>query len=415
MTNEEEHDDALSPQPQRRRKLRVLILSMGGERRRILEDLFASSVVSESWEPPTFCPGVPSRELRTRALLWQHLKSAGILPPAEWEFVEEYEHHHPQKDEDAYSQVPIDPLRRGNAQDVAVPYAVEFWRKAKTINRGRSVLACALAHLRALRQLTHEHFDVLLEDNVRFAVRDVAQRIWDCIDATTANSETTATPCHMRYYGWLGSQPNVHWIYSTYIPRCNEQRDQPAIMVPCPIPSDIVDPATTTSSSSKTKDLSQPGGSNPVWGAYAYWISPQAYQVLIETLQRDVGALLWKSKRMRYYQVKPIDKVIPRILRAHFDNDPACIQIPVRPAFFRAPMLTSQIHTQWDAAFCRSTTDQLQWSGGGLQWTDLGLTETEQRVVAHARSTDWTEWCTPVQLLTLPAKNPSDDISVSMG
>ena len=137
----------------------------------------------------------------------------------------------------------------------------------------------------------------------------------------------------------------------------------------------------------KDKDLSKPGG-NPVWGTYAYWISREAYEVIMDTLRKDVGAILWKSKRMRYYHVKPIDKIVPRLTRAAFGA--AAVQIPIHPAFFRAPMLTSKIHTQWDPEFCKSTAYQLHQTG--LSWSDLSLTETERCVVSHAEETG--EWLT---------------------
>jgi hypothetical protein len=62
-------------------------------------------------------------------------------------------------------------------------YSVELWKKAKNVNRGRSVLACTFAHLIALKKLVAEDFDVLLEDNVRVPVDECADRIWDSMDA----------------------------------------------------------------------------------------------------------------------------------------------------------------------------------------------------------------------------------------
>jgi hypothetical protein len=135
----------------------------------------------------------------------------------------------------------------------------------------------------------------------------------------------------------------------------------------------------------------KPGG-NPVWGAYAYWISPEGYQSLLDRLRKDVGAMLWRGKRMRYYSVKPIDKILPRLTMAAFGND--SVHIPTHPAFFRAPMLTSKIHTQWDPEFCKSTEYQLRHCG--LDWTDLWLSEKERAVVAHRIETG--EWLTPTAL-----------------
>jgi hypothetical protein len=68
-------------------------------------------------------------------------------------------------------------------------------------------------------------------------------------------------------------------------------------------------------------------------------------------------------------------------------------QVTTQPAFFRAPMLTSHIHTKWDAGFCASTTYLLQQTG--LSWSDLALSETERTVVEHHEAHN--EWLTPSQ------------------
>ena len=101
---------------------------------------------------------------------------------------------------------------------------------------------------------------------------------------------------------------------------CDEEEDDP--------PKDVFDIHAQVTSLSLTSTLPQrtqqkkvpsqpmvtPGGTNLVWGTYAYWISHDAYRIILQTLQNDIGAILWKGKRMRYYHVKPIDKVIPRII-----------------------------------------------------------------------------------------------------
>ena len=79
------------------------------------------------------------------------------------------------------------------------------------------------------------------------------------------------------------------------------------------------------------------------WGAYAYWISAEGYKAIISSLQKDVGSLLWKGKRMRCYQVKPVDKIIPRKVASNFSEGCKHIHVATHPAFFRAPMLTSKL------------------------------------------------------------------------
>ena len=534
--------------------LRILVISMGGPRRAIIEQMFSaftnstssSSSSSSSSSPPlvelTFTEGIPSRELRTRSNLLHHCHRAQLIPPEEYEAYQNFVRSS-QSNEDAndynidtdwtkcFEGIPIDPNRRGSASDRSLPYCVELWRKVKTINRGRSVLACFLAHLIALHKLTSENYDILLEDNVRCNnqnqnddnnFRDqILRMIQSTTTSTTATADhTTKSKCHMRYYGWLGSIPNIHWIYHSYIPQhiahhgnhCDQNGTaipNDLIMVPCPIPSDIEhleqrllhndddDPTTklakilTVEKSSRHDDDDDedtddedppesqhrpihpnhndvslatstlqhpeqphllPGGTNLVWGTYAYWISAEAYQVILSTLRNDIGAMLWKGKRMRYYHVKPIDKVVPRIIRNHFDamdhhNDKnnhetttattttassSAIQIPIRPVFFRAPMLSSNIHTKWDALFCGSTHYQMQlMSSPSLSsllvppttttsssisttpitknlvssYQDVYLSETEQLVVHHAQLHNYSVWMTPSEILAADMKN----------
>jgi hypothetical protein len=352
-----------------------------------------------------------------------------LLPEPEWDALEKaLDNPVYQKDPESFFEclkdVPVTTQgRRGSDYDInGVHYTVELWRKAKTVNRGRAVLACALAHLMALKQLTDEGFDALLEDNVRMPLASVADRLWQTMDAVTEREAATGSPCHMRYYGWLGSIPNVQWIYETHMSR-------DATVVPLPTPQDIeadlaqykerqketdVEKESGTSDTSavngtdesgkteKEEKLQKPGGSNPVFGTYAYWISKDAYEAVMDVLRKDVGALLWRSKRMRYYQVKPIDKILPRQISAAFDG--SAVLIPRAPAFFRAPMLTSKIHAQWDPAFCKSTEYQLQQTG--LTWSGLRLTAVERTVVAHYEACG--AWLTPAQLQD---KNGIDEAS----
>ena len=143
-----------------------------------------------------------------------------------------------------------------------------------------------------------------------------------------------------------------------------------------------------------------------------------------------MGAIVWKGKRQRYYKVKPIDKILPRqILRCATaaaaastatdsperktatDSANAAVRIVSAPCFFRAPMLTSQIHTKWDPSFCNSTEYQLQYttntknrnkneddaaSDDTNPWSKLWLTKTERKIIEHHQSTG--NWLTVKEL-----------------
>lgn len=69
------------------------------------------------------------------------------------------------------------------------------------------------------------------------------------------------------------------------------------------------------------------------------------------------------------------------------------VQLATRPAFFRAPMLTSKIHIKWDPEFCKSTEYQLEMTG--LAWSDLWLSSQERQAVEHRLATG--AWVPPEQ------------------
>jgi hypothetical protein len=258
-------------------------------------------------------------------------------------------------------------------------------------------------------------FDFILEDNVRAFVGmenngkypeevdhnmrntdtsgwscECANRIWDIIEASNASQ----TQCHMRYYGWLGSLPNLSWIYENHIPRSalNDttiQHDAGGCAIfPYPTNEDFeldsivaslksnkgdskaADSPTSTdddqlqSSSAKEHSVPQfstPGGTAAVWGTFAYTVSPAAYHSFINQLQNDVGSLMWKGKKMRAYKCKPIDKLLPRHVKSEYE--PKAVHVPSKVAFVRGPM-TSLLHPQWDAGFRRSTEVQYHLSCG---------------------------------------------------
>ena len=328
------------------------------------------------------------------------------------------------------SLVPISPNRRGSAEDIALPYSMELWRKAKTLNRDRSVFGCALAHLIAMKTLIgdnnneksddlsshHEasHFDFILEDNARAFVGiestascECASRIWDMIE--TSNNATDKP--HLRYYGYLGSKPNLKWLYSQHIPRKSfpdsTGEGDGCKIFPFPTNDDFlldsIDGRSKSSSTrstneteaTETEDLSKgqphfdtPGGT-AIWGMFAYTISPAAYHALIEQLRNDVGMLMWKGKRMRAYQAKAIDKIIPRTVRETFGE--TAVHLSNKVAFVRAPMLGSLLHKQWEQGFCESTELQHELSNQGKGcdvWDHVWLEEEERFIVDYRKKND---------------------------
>ena len=438
----------------RRRKLKALIITMpGSDRKSAIEDLFAQDSMREHFEPPAFSDGVPSRSLGNRFQFFTVAHEAGLIPELEWEALQrghknpEYQAHS-ERFFDCLNDVPVQPGRRGSESDVKLHYSVELWRKAKTINRGRAVLGCTFAHLIALKRYLAEGFDMILEDNVRAPTEDCAHRVWQSMEAMREweqqqqgqqnNTPLVDTPnnrkCHLRFLGWLGSVPNIQWILERHTlkrafrrdhnPQQRNSYDDSSSMgytvVPFPKTQDILEDLKETEAlegytetikdnykevnESKNEAGAKTGhtmpGGNPVWGSYAYWISEEGYKALLTRLQNDVGAMLWKGKRMRYYIVKPADKVLPRLLMDHFGQE--AIQLSTYPAFFRAPMLTSKIHTKWDPEFCKSTEFQLA-HAGGLTWSDLWLTEDERAIIAYRE--EHGEWITQGRVLEMRAES----------
>lgn len=412
-----------------RRKLKVLVISMGSKRQELIEDLFADPTMAACFDTPTFSTGIPSRTLNNRFHFLRIANEVGLLPEKEWEAIRkaneegQFENHTTEKFFDCLKDVEVKPGRRGSDCDVKLHYSVELWRKAKSINRGRAVLACTFAHLMAMKKFVDGSFDIILEDNVRAAPSCCARRIWEAMDAVHEWETTTGKTCHYRFVGWLGSIPNLKWILQTHAPKRQHVRecgpnttvspDGAATIFPFPCPEHLDadlcefeaeeglkkdqggDDHQEEAPSQDTKRSHTTPGGNPVWGCYAYWISPEAYQRIMDTLRNDVGSMLWKGKRMRNYVVKPIDKILPRQIMSIFE--PSAVQLSSNPSFFRAPMLTSKIHTQWDPEFCKSTEYQLQ--SGGLGWSDLWLSKTERDVVDHRSESG--EWLTVVELSML--------------
>lgn len=321
------------------RKLRPLVITMGGERQEKIIKMFEA--LSSHFEPPAFSPGVPQRTLRNRMGLISTAYEAGLIPQKEWEaFLQsqgeiptnayynddsDFPKDSPPSDQrllcQAWQAVPLSPSeeqRKGSTWDVRQHYTAEFWRKAKGLARDRAVLACTLAHLIAMKTYVQGGYDFILEDNVRAPLDagDCATRIREMKEKNTG--------ADLIYLGWLGSIPNLTWVIHTHAKRFSTEIEDGAF--PFPVAEHHYDEGM---------------GGTALWGAYAYHISQNGYDTLIhKTLKHDVGSMLWKGKRMRSYIAKPIDKILPRALIRHNLS----VIVAQRPSFFRAPMVSFTKH-----------------------------------------------------------------------
>ena len=470
---------------------------MGGPRQSHLTEMFSHPRLAAHFDPPAFSPGVPVRSIRNCRNLLTKAHEAGLLPEAEWEALAttgtKLWGTNPIRYLDAltdptqpgssqkvcpHPHVPIAPGRHGSQRDRKLHYSVELWWKSKSISRERGVLACFLAHLIAMRTLVEGGYDLILEDNVRApifgasgggekeskeeveaevdAYCECAERIWATMEASErlsnaskeqdeANTEEegiSSKECHLRYYGWLGSKPNLKWLYETHMPRMRARTDfdDGGVLFPYPTLEEFRTDKPVPKRSSSTlaneekksegdanetatgdddynqeeKEEEEKGSGTPIWGAYAYWVSRPAYEALLSDLRHDVGGILWRGRGMPAYIVKPIDRVLPRRTMGRFGRD--SVHITTVPAFFRAPMLKSTIHSQLDVEFCKSSEYQMEvggacdacsdggtggesdendagrrkWTAKQLGWDSLWLTDEETRVIAQRVETgDW--------------------------
>lgn len=382
------------------RKIRLLIITMGGRRKEIIEEMFIQNEILSKHFSVEFSPGVPVRSIKTQKGLWKTANDAKLFYPEEWEQMKKVDFDPDILIENYDKTKNYHKNRKGRKIDLEVPYCLELWRKSKGLSRQRSVLACSLAHLIAIRKHiekineengNHIGYDIILEDNVRpilstgtsgtgtgnddgdgDSLVECVQRIRDTIKSS--QDIKSEFPCHMRYFGWLGSMKNVAYVYNQYFQESSpqsqttEEEEEQNLYNKL---SDKIFAYPTTAHDGLTGSC--------IWGAFAYWISPEAYHnCLIPTLRDDVGSMLWKGKRMKTFCVKPIDKILPRKIVEYYSTN-RNVHVTTVPAFYRAPMLTSTIHTVWDKEFCKSTEVQFQMQEGDeISWNNLWLTEQEQ-------------------------------------
>ncbi len=314
--------------------MKIVLITLGGSRQEAMESMLQHPDIEV-----ILSPGVPSRDLRNRKKLMAALYKSRVLIK--------------------------DPSLGPNMAQVGiwgdVDYAQEFWKKGRSINRERAVLGCLLAHLDAMKLAVEVGADCILEDNSRTlmnldAVVDTIRKFRNC---SAAGGESKVG---VRYYGYLGPKDNLTWLYNTHIPK---------------YPGDVSNPVPFPMNEHYDENIS----GTSLWGAYAYMPTKRGYEAVVSKLQSDLGAILWKSKKMLNYKVKPIDKIVPRrIKEAGLD-----VLICRNPIFFRAPMLGSRIHRKWDAAFCESTGVQLQ--ACGVEWEGLWGTNDEKNAVEEFRKT----------------------------
>jgi hypothetical protein len=398
-------------------KIRLLVITMGGPRQALIEKMFASSPTLSSEFDLTFSPGVPSRSIRARVPLYEMALKCGLLdempdvppPPQKAAVI-------------AAAALAADDQAPAANSTPQQDFADDLWRRAKSLSRDRSVLACTFAHLIAITKhcdelkKTGRGYDLIMEDNCRVLIclaprsdeekeeeggSVAAHTIREAIRLSKLQSLDEKSKSNddlgMILFGYLGPIDSVKWTHETYIPNHSQrEKEEEVKLVPFPFNDDLdvdddddgggsEDKTTTSGIKGKMDNINLISTTKKpkivtLWGAYAYSVTPRGLDAVLTRLRSDLTALLWKSKAMKVHKAKPIDRILPRRIA----DKGLKVFICSRPVFFRAPMLESKIHAKWDAEFCKSTTVQLD--GIGYKWSDMWLSPDEQSSVTRFQS-----------------------------
>ena len=243
----------------------------------------------------------------------------------------------------------------------------------------KRVLACSLAHIRAMAVCADEGYDAILEDNVRVnkdapallqAMQTAAQ--WE---AEGPSVVPAVEGWRLQYYGYLGREEDMEPARRKQQQQQQQQEEDTgaaaAYWGEWPI--------FTEERSGRSADL--------FWGAYAYSLTPPAARGFLRAVRLNFRTMLFRQRRRGVIKASPIDRAIPFCLRGGDERVPAAqrlacvaaLSLSTPPLFFRAPMLASQLHTKWDTRFFDTTTAQLTLHGMG--WDCVWLLPEERETV----------------------------------
>jgi len=301
--------------------LKILVITCGGEREKIINQQFKEIKGIDV----DFSPGVDGKLLSQR-YYWE--ESAKILLKHEEKSSENSE---------TYGWNPE------NSWDFV----------KKLCKEQRGVLGNFLAHLIAMKSAVENGYHVVLEDGVRCSQ--------DFLDSVLQfKSQVTSPLCceneiDFLYLGYLGSVPHLEEVYQRFF---QTKMLSQKLFSEIPVGKDV--------KTGKSFDL--------IWGSYAYMPTDKAFRALVSSLRSDMGKVFWKLKRGANV-VKPIDKVMPRQMLAAGLN----VCVVHRPVCFRSPGVKSRIHRRYDLGFFQSTTRQLELTGGRT-WDQVWLSPEERNI-----------------------------------
>lgn len=203
------------------------------------------------------------------------------------------------------------------------------------------VLGCFLAQLRALRAATVDgEADIIIEDSCRIrSDRAGALQLKNAVLWQRSHAPD------LLYFGWLGFRDNLARVHA----QC-DLSDGPTLRLPRGL-----------NNAGKPCDL--------IFCTYAYMGSRRLYESLCKDL-RDHPEFMFRRIRGRTV-CSPIDKFL--LWRAGEAQLHSCICKD--PCCFRAPLLTSCIHSDWDGRFVDITMYQLELTK--MQWGQIWLSHDE--------------------------------------
>lgn len=323
-----------APVPRQGQRIRVLVISLGGERKQRMAQVLSGC---DDFEVG-FSEGVSARELRTRDGLLKAFVDTGLIDGTSLDpghFVRVAEQLPRARGDSEGKRADDDP---SDSSASTISTAERTWLSCRHLSRERAVLACCLAHLRAMRRAVDEGWDVILEDNCRGPVSsgEAARRIRACAMASP--------DADLRYYSYSGRAEEV----ASWLLHLSGSGSEGGAALPWPrmrLPSSAKPDAgcKAEATAAPTAGAVQ----NVLFGCLCYAIGQRAEGVLRGSLRADMpGSLVWSPRRQKVQHAKPVDKLLPNRLHAA-----GCrIAVAREPAFVRAPV-SSLIHVELDRRF----------------------------------------------------------------
>eukprot|EP00037_Helgoeca_nana_P019924 m.196244 g.196244 ORF g.196244 m.196244 type:complete len:625 (-) comp25054_c0_seq5:2036-3910(-) len=411
--------------PDSGKPVRVLCITLGGERQTLIQNMFDEI---EGFEVG-FHSGVTSRSVRSRSGLEIEAVAIGLV------------------DEEIGVELPVVIRERSAAArsvlgDEAPASMVTrdcLWQLGRKLGRDRATLSCLFAHVGAVIRAVTEGWDVIIEDSAR-----VFNGAAPLSSASLIRTGAAQSPgADLRLYGYSGSVDQLDALYTNHVPMhggpqhgsVSDRPDTIQCVVPLPVVPLVSDPGppgcgiSPSGAAGGDSGRGIPGNIDTVddagsgacavangeaalaeestaapkrvtasydvfFGMFGYIVSRRGAKRLLLSLRADVGSILWRPKRSKTARVKPVDRVIPRRLLylppggvrgVPADAPVLSAVILSRPALFRAPMLRSTMHAKWDAPACCATAAQL--GAAGVGFGTLWLSDAEKDTVGRFAAT----------------------------